>query len=519
MSFFWISRGRRRGHCAPRTRFRPRMDLLEDRVVLSQFTVTSALDSGAGTLRDAISLANLDSDPHGSLITFKPNVTTINLTSDPLTINPTTAGHGLDIEGEGRVKIDAAGNTGTGQIFVINASSGAVQLGGLTLKNADATAGTNGGAIQDNSLQALSITKDTFTNNKAANGGAIYDAFGPVTISHSEFSGNKAKGSGSGVEADGGAIYKSGSGRLDVADSSFEHNYAVGTDGTSPSPSPTPTPTPTPTVGGDAEGGAIFTVSNTSLTHVKFTRNQAIAGKGGSSTVAGVSGAGGGDASGGAFYTDSFTASPGVIGGATLLSVSDVTFAYNSSVGGAGGNGTGTGPGGDGGNGEGAAISFDSPTGEDDVIVGSRQEGEPLYAHATILNTTFLGNTGVGGAGGNGGVNGNGGGGGPGRAGAIYNEGVMSVTNATFSDNTVKGGAGGNGPGIDTGGEGGEASGGAIWTEGPMSFTNPTFTTNQALGGTGGTGVSGGAGGSAHAGALFAAGPAGSECNCRQREF
>ena len=40
------------------------MDLLEDRVVLSQFTVTSAADSGAGTLRAAIALANSDTDPN-----------------------------------------------------------------------------------------------------------------------------------------------------------------------------------------------------------------------------------------------------------------------------------------------------------------------------------------------------------------------------------------------------------------------------------------------------------------------
>ena len=37
---------------------------LEDRVVLSQFTVTSAADSGAGTLRAAIALANSDTDPN-----------------------------------------------------------------------------------------------------------------------------------------------------------------------------------------------------------------------------------------------------------------------------------------------------------------------------------------------------------------------------------------------------------------------------------------------------------------------
>ncbi len=49
---------------------RPRLELLEDRLVPTMFTVLNTSDSGANSLRDAITQANADSSPGTDVITF-----------------------------------------------------------------------------------------------------------------------------------------------------------------------------------------------------------------------------------------------------------------------------------------------------------------------------------------------------------------------------------------------------------------------------------------------------------------
>ena len=49
---------RRRGTGVPRTRFLPRVDLMEDRTLLSTLTVTNNHDSGTGSLRAEIAAAS-----------------------------------------------------------------------------------------------------------------------------------------------------------------------------------------------------------------------------------------------------------------------------------------------------------------------------------------------------------------------------------------------------------------------------------------------------------------------------
>ncbi len=67
----------RLGHRAARVRFRPLVDLMEGRTLLS-ILVSNAGDSGPGSLRAAIEQANVTPDT----ITFAPSVTgTITLTS------------------------------------------------------------------------------------------------------------------------------------------------------------------------------------------------------------------------------------------------------------------------------------------------------------------------------------------------------------------------------------------------------------------------------------------------------
>src|SRR5215470_11877722 len=82
-----------RSLASQRHRFRPRLEGLEGRTVLSTMTVLNALDKGAGSLRDTITNAK-----SGDTIVFDPGLggQTITLTSDQLEINKN-----LDIEGPG----------------------------------------------------------------------------------------------------------------------------------------------------------------------------------------------------------------------------------------------------------------------------------------------------------------------------------------------------------------------------------------------------------------------------------
>src|SRR5215471_3610397 len=77
--------------------FRPRLEILEDRTVLSTWTVTSPADSGDGSLRAIIAAAQ-----DGDQIVFDPSLQgrTITLTSGQLAITKS-----LDIEGLGADKL------------------------------------------------------------------------------------------------------------------------------------------------------------------------------------------------------------------------------------------------------------------------------------------------------------------------------------------------------------------------------------------------------------------------------
>src|SRR5262249_59014777 len=76
----WARRRKCRG---PAVRFLPRLEGLEGRTLPSTITVLNALDSGSGSLREALAIA-----ASGDTIDFDPGLAgqTITLTSRPLTI-------------------------------------------------------------------------------------------------------------------------------------------------------------------------------------------------------------------------------------------------------------------------------------------------------------------------------------------------------------------------------------------------------------------------------------------------
>ena len=170
MSFtHWLSNPRglsfrpasRRKTAAARRTVGPRLECLEDRVVLSTLTVLNNLDSGAGSLRAEIAAAH-----SGDTIVFAPSLDgqTITLTSGELLIKKN-----LTIAGPGAGELTVSGNHAS-RVFEV-AQKENVTLSGLTISNGAAPSSRSGGG----------------------EGGGIVNA-GTLTVSNSTLSGNSAFG-------------------------------------------------------------------------------------------------------------------------------------------------------------------------------------------------------------------------------------------------------------------------------------------------------------------------------------
>lgn len=147
-------------------------------------TVTNTDNMGAGSLRDTI--ANVDL---GGTVNFNipgPAPHTIILTSQ-ININKS-----MTINGPGPDMLTISGNN-SNRIFVIGgADDTTVLISGLKLINANIV--NNGGAIRN--TRQLSIDSCVFENNRAVNGGAIFNNTGRTisSITKSTFRGNTATG-------------------------------------------------------------------------------------------------------------------------------------------------------------------------------------------------------------------------------------------------------------------------------------------------------------------------------------
>jgi hypothetical protein len=242
---------------APQVRsFMPRLEMLEDRTVLSTWTVTSPGDSGDGSLRAVIAAAQ-----SGDQIVFDPSLhsQTITLTSGELAITKS-----LDIEGPGADQLTVSGNHSS-RIFNISGAV-TVTVTGLTLTDGLAFqvgAQGRGGAIE-NVGGTLTVANDVFSNNLArgvSSGGVGGAIDGRATVTHCLFIHNQAIGDNA---AAGGAL----TGATTVTDSTFVGNQAIGGDNST-------------TLQGFARGGAIYNSVNTlTVVNSTFTGNQAIAGSG-----------------------------------------------------------------------------------------------------------------------------------------------------------------------------------------------------------------------------------------------
>src|SRR5437899_5238644 len=124
-------------------------------------TVTNTNDSGAGSLRQALTDAN-----NGDTITFAVTGT-IGLTSGELVVDKS-----ITISGPGADNLAVNGNA-TYRVFYI-APGNTITISGLTITNGRATAGypDNVGAGIDNEFASLSVNNCTISGNIASYGGA-----------------------------------------------------------------------------------------------------------------------------------------------------------------------------------------------------------------------------------------------------------------------------------------------------------------------------------------------------------
>lgn len=200
------------------------------------FTVSNTNDSGAGSLRQAITDAN---NSPGSTISITATGTVTLATALPAITADVT------ISGPGAANfIISGGNSSTvGTIFTID-SGVTASISGLTITKAAGSCGGSsldygGGICVDGGT--LTVDNIAFINNSANVGGGIYNQ-GTLTVSNCTFSGNSSTGNGGAIANDsvatvtngtffgdsstsggGGGIYSQGT-SLTVTNSTFDGN-------------------------------------------------------------------------------------------------------------------------------------------------------------------------------------------------------------------------------------------------------------------------------------------------------
>lgn len=218
------------------------------------YVVTNVNDSGPGSLRNALTLANVTTAL--DTITFDPgyfavNRTIILTTGELAVVNP------LSIQGAGTAQLMISGNNNS-RVFNINdgsaASSAAVTISNLTISNGKSavegggiylfdeqlslngvavtnnvsTSGAGGGIFVASKNATLNLTDCNVSKNSAglgmSGGGIRIDGAASVTITRTTISGNVAA-------LRGGGVYFNNGGSLMLLDSTISGNTAQAKDG------------------------------------------------------------------------------------------------------------------------------------------------------------------------------------------------------------------------------------------------------------------------------------------------
>ena len=204
------------------SRRRLALEALEERRLLSTFTVTSIADDGsAGTLRYEIGQANSNAGV-ADTIDFDPTVFAtpqmISLTSGQLELTDAAT---TTISGPGAGLLSISGNNAS-RVFFINYGSAA--LSGLTITGG--SAGTGGGLY--NSSGTTTLTNCTVSGNSATNGGGVFTGgvynyyggtyYGTTTLTNCTVSGNSA--------SNGGGLFSSDYGTTTLTNCTVSGNSA-----------------------------------------------------------------------------------------------------------------------------------------------------------------------------------------------------------------------------------------------------------------------------------------------------
>jgi MBG domain (YGX type)/Right handed beta helix region/PKD domain/Matrixin len=220
------------------------MEWLEDRKLLTTFTVINTNDSGVGSLRDAIASASTGTNS----IVFDPTVfatpQTILLTTTnaPLTLTDTTGTDTITGPAAG-VTISGGGATG---VFAVNSGVTAM-LSGLTITGGNAA---NGGGVHN--LGNTTLTNSTLTGNTTAgSGGAVFSS-GTLTLTNDTLTSNTTASTNG---SEGGAVFSSGT--LNVTNSTITSNTSF------------------------FSGGGVFTSGTSTLTDCTISGNTSTVDRGG----------------------------------------------------------------------------------------------------------------------------------------------------------------------------------------------------------------------------------------------
>src|SRR5262249_17764118 len=158
----------------PAPRFRPRLEVLEDRTVPSQVTLTvsSLADTGPSTLRAAITTADSGASSNTYAINF--SVTgTITLESALPDLSNSIA-----IQGPGAASLTVRRDPPSGTFRVFTVDSGATaSISGLTIANG--RTGSGGGVFNSGTLKVSSCT---LSSNFAGSSGGGIENTGMLTV-------------------------------------------------------------------------------------------------------------------------------------------------------------------------------------------------------------------------------------------------------------------------------------------------------------------------------------------------
>ena len=218
-------------HGSPtQSRRRLRAEALESRRLLAVYLVDTVDDTVAAdgfvSLREAVQASSTNMAV-GDAVAGQSGLDTIRFASS-LSGQTFTVGSPLQVSEAVRITGGSSDITlsggGTSGILTIDDGAGQVLLSDLTLQDgSQGPEAAGGGAILIGSGTAVSIVDVDFMDNEGADGGAVFNDGGRVTMVRVAFVGNSAIG----ASGSGGAIFNATGGRVIISEGTLSDNSAV----------------------------------------------------------------------------------------------------------------------------------------------------------------------------------------------------------------------------------------------------------------------------------------------------